>query len=576
MKSQHIFSSLYLSFSIILILACSIPAKGASWTKIVRDVADTAKSVSETIENVSETQTADTDALIKRADTLLRNSQRRMFSGQKDEALELLNEAGDLIVQVRTSDPDNKKLKSLTQKYERQRRDLSKRMGKEIASKLEPEKTDDTAAVTEDTTEPETDTEAKKTDTATTRSQKLPYHARQEMDNFKKMNRTLEYNFTKLEQAKTEEQSMPLEKRYQAIEDNKKEMEKILAEARRKAAEKGVMDHPDFIEAQETIEAIPGRLSKARGELTEIKSAQQASATDKANDIAELRKEYERLRDKIFNKASGVAIYYNDLEPVKELLALLEEFEKNEMGKAQAFLDAFAKKYGSTEDEIKKALDDWQPAGTFTKFKEGLENIGKTRVAMAEDLVRKTKSRLDNLSGLHDFYRIKGHSTAREWLAMAKAFKPTNASVNELEQTLDGKLARDMQAFKKKIADRTWPDHADNAPKNAKKLAGIALDFFKNSPDWGKRPPDKEGREPLAVAVTGPWSIQARNILGEPIMYGLPIKLAVAVPEEKKDGLARVYILTMRTEERKGVKQEPPFVSVTVGDSYYLSVDKVK
>jgi hypothetical protein len=133
-----------------------------------------------------------------------------------------------------------------------------------------------------------------------------------------------------------------------------------------------------------------------------------------------------------------------------------------------------------------------------------------------------------------------------------------------------------MQAFKKKLAERTWPAHAANAPGNAKKLAGIALDYFKNSPDWGNRPADKEGREPLAISVTGPWSIQKRNILGEPIMYGLPVKLAVAVPAEKKDGLARVYILTLRTREFKGVKPEPPFDSVTVGDSYYISTDAVK
>jgi hypothetical protein len=159
---------------------------------------------------------------------------------------------------------------------------------------------------------------------------------------------------------------------------------------------------------------------------------------------------------------------------------------------------------------------------------------------------------------------------------MAAAFKPDNEKVQSLKESLDGTLAEDMQQFKKKLRVRTWPEHAADAPKKAKKLAGIALDYFKNSPDWGKRPADKEGRIPLAVSITGPWSIQKRNILGEPIMYGLPVKFAVQVPKEKSDGLARVYTLTLRTQERKGVKAEPPFDSVTVGNSYYISTTAVK
>jgi len=396
------------------------------------------------------------------------------------------------------------------------------------------------------------------------------------MDSFNKMNRTLEYNFQKLEKAKTEEQSMPVEERCQEIEKNMEEMKKILADAEEKAKEKGFDGHPDFVAAQAAIDAIPGRLNSLKKDVMAVKDAEQASASEKATDIAALKEKYDQLREKIFNKASGVAMYYNDLEPARELLATIEEYEKNEKEKAQTFLDAFAKKYGSTEDEIKAALDDWQPANTYVKFKEGMENVAKTRTAMAEDLVTKINQRLSGLADLHDFFRIERHKEIQEGAALAAAFDAENAKVKELAQTLDETLAADTQAFKKKVADRSWPEHASNAPKDAKKLVEIALDWFKNSPDWGKRPADKEGRIPLAVVVTGPWSIQARNILGEPIMYGLPIKVAVQVPEEMKDGLARVYILTLRTEERKGVKAEPPFESATVGDSYFISSDKVE
>ena len=74
----------------------------------------------------------------------------------------------------------------------------------------------------------------------------------------------------------------------------------------------------------------------------------------------------------------------------------------------------------------------------------------------------------------------------------------------------------------------------------------------------------------LAVVITGPWRVFKKNILHEPIQYGLPVITAVQLDSEKADNLARVYILTMLTAEHKGVKPEPPFIGSAVGDSYYI------
>ena len=157
---------------------------------------------------------------------------------------------------------------------------------------------------------------------------------------------------------------------------------------------------------------------------------------------------------------------------------------------------------------------------------------------------------------------------------MASRYDAENPKVVEAQSTIDQRVAEGMKAFHTRIDKRTWPGHADNAPKDAKKLAKAALDWFKASPDWGKR--DKDPRKPLAVTVTGPWSIQKKNLLGEPIMYGLPILLAVRVESDKELDVARVYVLTMRTAEMRGVKMEPPFDHVTVGDSYFIRPSAVK
>ena len=129
----------------------------------------------------------------------------------------------------------------------------------------------------------------------------------------------------------------------------------------------------------------------------------------------------------------------------------------------------------------------------------------------------------------------------------------------------------------KKVKDQKWTDNAPDAPSNAKKLAKVAKNWFQNSHDWGKR--GQKGKEPyeiLDVVVTGPWSVQKKNILGEPIMYGLPVKLAVQIDSEKEQGFARVFILTLRTFEGRGAKMEPPFEYPTVGNSFYIMKKEVK
>jgi hypothetical protein len=80
----------------------------------------------------------------------------------------------------------------------------------------------------------------------------------------------------------------------------------------------------------------------------------------------------------------------------------------------------------------------------------------------------------------------------------------------------------------------------------------------------------------LSTVITGDWSVQQRDIAGRPVMYGLPVLLAVQTPEDKSRQLVRVFILTVRTHESGNAKMEPPFTSDTVGDSYFVRAKNVK
>lgn len=72
----------------------------------------------------------DAQTLGRDADKELRAAQRAMFGGKLDEAQQSLDKAAELIEKLKAAAPDDRRLKALTSKLERTRRDVEKRRGK--------------------------------------------------------------------------------------------------------------------------------------------------------------------------------------------------------------------------------------------------------------------------------------------------------------------------------------------------------------------------------------------------------------------------------------------------------------
>jgi len=106
-------------------------------------------------------------------------------------------------------------------------------------------------------------------------------------------------------------------------------------------------------------------------------------------------------------------------------------------------------------------------------------------------------------------------------------------------------------------------------------LSKTAKEFLQKEEDKNKAQGKTYGKI-LAVSVTGPWRIFKKNILAEPIQYNLPVAVSVQIESEKSMNLVRVYLMTMLTQEMKGVKKAPPFIGATVGNSYYVRPSAVK
>jgi len=212
----------------------------------------------------------------------------------------------------------------------------------------------------------------------------------------------------------------------------------------------------------------------------------------------------------------------------------------------------------------------------YTEIAKGIENVNKTKTVMADDLIKRAADMKSRTSkGIHDFYRIKQYAEIREWGELAAKFDPQNPRVREFNGGIEAWISEDMKALNAKIDAVTWPKQAANAPEDAAQLAKTVSEFLqKESDKLAAR--DKDSRKVLAVIVAGPWRVFQKNILDEPIQYGLPVVYAVQHESEKAANLARVFELTMLTEEYKGVKTAPPFIGSAVGNSHYIRASAVK
>ncbi len=75
---------------------------------------------------------ADADDLAKEADKIIRNAERKMFSGKNEEAAAMLQEAAGLLEQGKAEDPANKKILQTEKKFDRIQTNVDKKLGKSV------------------------------------------------------------------------------------------------------------------------------------------------------------------------------------------------------------------------------------------------------------------------------------------------------------------------------------------------------------------------------------------------------------------------------------------------------------
>jgi hypothetical protein len=528
-------------------------------------------------------QANDGKALLTQVNAQLRQAEKAMFAGQTEQAVQALDPLKQLLAAAAAADPGSVGLKSAEKKYASLVQDLERRTGKNLGGGTltaagagvqrplpdKPVAADLPAAATA----PAPAGDSKPPAAAATQ---VPHAARKPLADALHRLEGLERNLADLADPAYPGDKDQLVRR---ADEKLAEVRSLLAEAQQAAADKGVASHPDIDQVTRGLAAAEKTVAVAKGGHAQNKAEMAAKSKAVDADVANLQAEYERVRP-VFDAASGAVPHYNDLKPVADLIARIEAFEKDGAPGITRGLKAFAEKYGATREEIDKKAEangytgQQRASRPFTDLSEGLEAVRKTRPVLAEDLITRAADQLAGIEGAHDFTVAGKLTEYRAWVAMASRFQADHPKVRQAQAGLDQQIAQAMKAFNARIDKRTWPGHADTAPSNGKQLARAALDWFRSSPEWGAHP--KRPSIPLAVVVTGPWSVQQRNILGEPTMHGLPVLLAVRVDEDKDLNVARVFGLTLRTAERAGVKMEPPFDHAAVGDSYFIRPSAIK
>jgi len=512
------------------------------------------------------------------ANTQIRGAEKLMFSGKAEEARDMLLQGLATLEKLKEIAPGDSKIKGLENKARQVQKQLERKLGapleavsaeapKAPESPEKPTVAAPTAVAAPTVAPPKPSSEEPQP------PKKHSYHLREKLKRAKRFEEGAKSALKWVDTYKADGESasrwLP---KIEAAESELESLKKLLEECAADAAKEGAPGHPDILVLQESQEKLSLRCSELRQEQQEALAQEEGAAGEALERGQTVIAFYERLEQQHKDLLRGAPLDYSNLEnpPYEEALQRLEDFRSQEVPAIQETLGILNPLYGTTPSEIEENMrragysGNGAPWYSYSLLQEAPDKVEETRMATAKDLAAKVEHRMGYLSGMHDFARLDTHEVIREYARLARAFAPEDKAIEAMTQGLEERLQKDKQAWLTTIQARKWPGSL--AGKDTEETAGMA--FFENDPGWGNR--EDGNRIPRRVAIRGEWNVQAKDILGQPTMYGIPALVAVEVPAEKENHLIRVYNVTLRTAEQGGIQPEPPFVEITVGDSWYI------
>lgn len=480
---------------------------------------------------------ADEAAHLKAANDALRQAQNAMFSGNIEEASQKLTDAGEAITALKGENPDSPQLKTLENKASKLKTDIERRL-------TSPTSTSTASAAA---SEPSASTPA------------LPRNTRE-------AHRLLERELQSLETSQKNRLERVISGEStegdasfvaQSVERKIKEAGELLASLKETAQKDNVSDHPTISAATKRAQAVTKATHELIGRALETGAKPEVATSD----LTAMPELLERFRTDWLNPITNLA-YEQELEKVTEAWHKLKQYNEEIRPSIQSQIDAFAAKHGSDRDAIEKALGESAPGIAWEEIQREMKRLDKFPSEIHVRVMDQLQNMLSGLDRNHDFFRLQRHTDllAIHEIAAATAADPT--AVPDVPAIVEA----DKKAYMEKINQAEWPECLGD-PDIRKGAKAYLIG------NWEKDP--KHQYTLIGFAITGDWSVQSRT-LGAPTSYGIPVKVALQEPQDKEAGLARVFDLTLRTEVSDKPEKTPPFVSDTVGNSWYVLASKVK
>lgn len=479
---------------------------------------------------------ADEAVHVKAANDALRQSQNAMFSRKFDEALQKLSIAEEAIAALEAENPENTQLKTLRNKASKMKTDLERKLasstpGPSASAGANPS-VGSTAALPRDTRE----------------AHRLLEKAIQSLETSQKK------RLEKVISGESTEGGASFVA--QSVERKIKEAGELATALEEAANKDNAIQHPTVVSAIAQTRSV----TKAIEDLIRtVLSAEQAPEVD-ASSLTAMPELLERFRTEWLNPIVNAA-YEQDFAKTQEAWQKLEHFNKAVRPSIQAQIDAFAAKYGSDRDAIEKALGDSAPGIAWDDIRRELKRLDGLPSEIHVRVMDQLRNMITALDRNHDFFRIEQQQDTLAVYGIALATATDPATVPDVPAIIEA----DTKAWADKISQVEWPECMGDS-ETQKAAKAYLLEH------WEKDP--KHHYTLIGFAITGDWSVQTRS-LGSPTSYGIPVKVALQEPQDKEAGLARVFDLTLRTAVSDKPEKTPPFVSDTVGNSWYIRASKV-
>jgi len=318
--------------------------------------------------------------------------------------------------------------------------------------------------------------------------------------------------------------------------------------------------------AEQMRKADAGAAEKQREE--EARAAAEAEKRQRSEAEAAARQK----RDAENREAEdALRAYYTSVEKTINLAKAQPGLKDQEIEDHLTATDTLRTQLPTMSDVLKK-YDERKAADSLGSYaqmqlKEAVENADEWRKQAAKALATAADSMLSFPRKSQGADVVFGQQIAqiRKVLDFAARYDANDPDVKNLQ----AEVASLEKGASGKIASTKWEDHR-NAPANTAELAAAGMRFFKGDKGWADR------YTILAVSVKGQWTVQKKNILGAPILYGIAVNVAVQKEEDKGQNQARVFDGTLITVEKEGVKPEPPFEGFYVGGNWMVNADSVK